>query len=74
MDVILPGFSASIKQIRQDHNLTQNDMAGILGKTLRHYQAMEAGTVNISATTLIFLSQKFHVSADYLLGLSDQPQ
>lgn len=72
MNVILPGFSERMKQIRRDHNLTQNNMANVIGKTLRHYQAIEAGTVNVPATMLLFLSQEFHVSVDYLLGLSDE--
>ena len=71
MEIILPGFSKRLKQLRQEHHLTQLAMAEFLEKTPRHYQAIEAGTVNVSATMLIFLSQHFHVSTDYLLGLSD---
>lgn len=71
MEVILPEFSNRLKQLRQEHHLTQSAMAALVGKTLRHYQAIEAGTINVSATMLIFLSEYFHVSSDYLLGLSD---
>lgn len=73
MEVILPGFSARLKLLRQKSGLTQRKMADLLGKTERHYQAIEAGTINVSATMLLFLSQEFHVSVDYLLGLSDEP-
>ena len=72
MEVILPVFSVRLKALRQERGLTQNKMAEMLGKTVRHYQAIEAGTVNVSATVLIFLSQEFQVTTDYLLGLSDE--
>ena len=58
MDVILPIFSQRLKQLRRDRKITQKAMAELLGKTERHYQAIEAGCIN--------------VPADYLLGLSDQ--
>ena len=73
MNVILPVFSMRLKELRQKSGLTQRNMGDLLGKTERHYQAIEAGTINVSATMLIFLSQEFHVSVDYLLGLTDQP-
>ena len=52
--------------------LTQKAMAELLGKTERHYQAIEAGCINVPATQLIFLAGYFQTSVDYLLGLSDQ--
>ena len=74
MNVILPVFSARLKELRQKSGLTQRKMGDLIGKTERHYQAIEAGKVNVSATMLIFFAQEFHVSVDYLLGLSDKPQ
>jgi len=68
----LPVFSNRMKELRQENHLTQADMAALLEKSLRHYQAIESGTVNVSATMLIFLSRHFHVSTDYLLGLTDE--
>lgn len=72
MEVILPIFSERLKMLRKEHRITQKSMAILLDKTERHYQAIEAGAVNVSATMLIFLSQYFHVSVDYLLGLQDE--
>ena len=71
MDVILPIFSQRLKQLRRDRKITQKAMAELLGKTERHYQAIEAG-INVPATQLIFLAGYFQTSVDYLLGLSDQ--
>lgn len=72
MDVILPIFSQRLKQLRRDRKITQKAMAELLGKTERHYQAIEAGCINVPATQLIFLAGYFQTSVDYLLGLSDQ--
>ena len=38
------------------------------GITERHYQKIEYGHINISATMLITLADYFHVTTDYLLG------
>ena len=50
---------------------TQKDMAELLGVTERHYQKIEYGHINVSATTLILLADYFHVTTDYLLGRED---
>ena len=47
MDVILPIFSQRLKQLRRDRKITQKAMAELLGKTERHYQAIEAGCINV---------------------------
>lgn len=73
MSILLPTFSARLKQLRKERRVTQKAMAELLGKTERHYQAIEAGKINVSATILITLSTYFGVSIDYLLGLRDQP-
>ena len=70
MDVILPIFSQRLKQLRRDRKITQKAMAELLGKTERHYQAIEAGCINVPA--LLKLADFYQVSVDYLLGLSDQ--
>lgn len=58
--------------LRQEKGLHQRDMAAQLDVTLRHYQRMEHGDVNLSATTLCALADYFGVTTDYLLGRSDQ--
>ena len=73
MDVILPIFSQRLKQLRRDRKITQKAMAELLGKTERHYQAIEAGCINVPATQLIFFGTRiFSNKRGYLLGLSDQ--
>ena len=47
-------------------------MAAYLGCTASNYQKIEYGEINAPITTLVALSQYFHVSVDYLLGLRDE--
>lgn len=41
---------------------------------MRHYQAIEAGTINIPSKKLELLADHFEVSMDYLVGRTDDPQ
>lgn len=68
MDVILPIFSQRLKQLRRDRKITQKAMAELLGKTERHYQAIEAGCINVPATQLIFLAGYFQTSVGLPAG------
>lgn len=61
-----------LKALRKEKGMTQKAMAALLGVTERHYQSMEAGTVNVPSLTLLLLADHFGVSADYLLGRSEQ--
>lgn len=71
-EIQMPGLALRIKELREERNLTQRSMAAFLGKTDRHYQAIEAGEVNIPSLTLIKLADFFEVSLDYLVGRSEE--
>ena len=57
--------------LRQERSLKQKEMAEILGIAERNYQRLEYGKTNVPATTLIFLCDYFQVSADFLLGRTE---
>lgn len=57
-----------LRDLRKERNLKQKDMAEMLDVTLRHYQRMEQGVVNIYSLTLCALADYFGVTTDYLLG------
>lgn len=65
---ILEEFSKRLHQLRKERGLRQKDMAEFFGMTLRNYQRIDAGEIDISATTLCKLADYFGVSVDYLLG------
>lgn len=69
---VLTEFGHRLQELRLEKGGTQKSMASYLGCTASNYQKMEYGQVNVPATTLIALSDYFHVSIDYLLGRSDQ--
>lgn len=59
-----------IKDLRIQHNLTQVELAKKLNITRSSVNAWEMGISTPSTAYLIELAQLFHVSTDYLLGLS----
>jgi transcriptional regulator with XRE-family HTH domain len=71
MNVIMPIFSARLKELRKEKKRTQKDMAELLNCTDRHYQRIEYGQINVPSLDLVTLADYFDVSADYLLGLDD---
>ena len=52
MEVKMPKFAQRVRELRTERSLTQREMGALLGKTDRHYQAIEAGHVNVPALTL----------------------
>ena len=69
---ILKIMAERIRELREQDGLTQKNMAEILGCTPSHYQKIEYGKINIPTTTLAFFADYFNVSADYLLGRTDE--
>ena len=63
-----------IKQLRQQANLTQSQLAKILNVSPALISAYELGDRKPSLEILVSLAATFKVSTDYLLGLkSPQP-
>lgn len=65
-------FGRRLRELRQARGETQKTLAAYLDCTVSNYQKIEYGQVNIPISTLIALSKRFQVTADYLLGLSDR--
>ena len=57
-----------IKQLRQDNDITQKELADFLGVTPKAVSFYELGQRMPSNEMLLKLAQKFRVSTDYLLG------
>nr|WP_207753893.1 helix-turn-helix transcriptional regulator [Pseudoflavonifractor phocaeensis] len=68
----MPSLAERLKPLRREKGKTQKEMADFLDVTERHYQKIEYGHINISATLVIKLADYFQVSADYLLGRKDE--
>ena len=59
-----------IKDLREDNDLLQKDIAGILGISQQYYSEYENGKRTITISHLITLAKYYDVSIDYLVGLS----
>ena len=61
-----------IRDLREDKDMTQTQMAEILHCSQRIYSNYERGEVDIPTQILIRLALFHNTSTDYLLGLTDE--
>ena len=62
-----------LRDLREEHDLTQKQIAKILSFSNSAYAKIERGDHALTADVLVTLSNFYDVSADYLLGLTDFP-
>ena len=58
-----------IRELREDHDLRQADVAAILHTTQQVYSRYEKGVNEMPIRHLRTLCEFYHVSADYVLSL-----
>ena len=63
-----------LKDLREDHDLTQADLAGILNISQRGYSHYETGNNDIPTEILIKLANYYNVSIDYILERTNQKE
>ena len=63
-----------VRDLREDHDLTQKSIANILNCSQQVYSNYELGQRDIPTDILIELSKFYDVSIDYILGLTDNPK
>lgn len=61
-----------IRNLREDMDLSQTQVAQVLKCSQRIYSNYERGDVDIPTDILIKLAQFHQTSVDYLLGLTDE--
>lgn len=61
-----------LKDLREDNDLKQEDVAKILNISQTNYSKYELGKVNIPINSLIVLATFYNTSIDYLLGLTNE--
>lgn len=62
-----------IRDIREDRDLTQRQIAAYLHVGQNTYSQYENGQRQMPITVLVALARYYGTSTDYLLGLTDQP-
>ncbi len=60
-----------LKDIREDHDISQKEMANILGVTRSAYSLWELGINIIPLKPLVTYANYFNYSIDYVLGLTN---
>ena len=60
-----------IKDMREDKDMVQKDVAKILNTTQTNYSKYELGKINIPMNALMKMALIYDTSIDFLLGLTD---
>ena len=61
-----------IKDIREDKEMKQKEVASVLNVSQTNYSKYELGKINIPIETLKKMAILFGTSVDYLLGLTNE--
>lgn len=62
-----------IRELREDHDLTQRQIAAILNITQPQYFRYEQGYRDVPTDILITLADLYKTSTDYILGRTNYP-
>ncbi|MGE4484361.1 MAG: helix-turn-helix domain-containing protein [Oscillospiraceae bacterium] len=60
-----------LRDLREDSDLTQRDIADILKTSPQYYQKYENGVRPVPMDRIIKLAEYYNTSVDYILGLTD---
>ncbi len=63
-----------LRDLREDHDKTQKEIAQILGTSQTMYARYERGANELPIHHLATLCQYYNISADYILGFTDTPK
>ena len=61
-----------VKDLREDHDLKQKEIAAHIGITQRKYSYIETGTQPLTDEILVKLADYYKVSVDYILCRTDK--
>jgi len=67
-------FTDLLRGIREDNDLTQSQIAEILGTSQTMYARYERGANELPLRHLVALCKFYNVSADYFLGTKPDPK
>ena len=61
-----------IRELREDHHLTQQKIADLLNSGQPTYDDYESGKTRIPIDSILVLARYYNVSLDYITGASNQ--
>ncbi|MCI9214960.1 MAG: helix-turn-helix domain-containing protein [Oscillospiraceae bacterium] len=67
-------FGQRILELRKQNGETQTDLANVIQSGKSHISEMEKGKMTTTIEKLALICEHYKVSANYLMGLSDDPE
>ena len=68
------GYYQRLRDLKEDADLTQKDVAEIIGVSVNHYGKYERGETDIPFEKAVILAKYYNVSLDYLAGFTNNKQ
>ena len=69
----MDSYFPRLKDLREDHDLSQEQVAEYLGMKQPQYSRYERGLRDTPTDVLIKLAKYYRTSTDYILGLTNDP-
>ena len=66
-------YRRRMRNLREDRDLTQRAVGAVINKSQQGYSHIEDGRAELKIDDLIKLCDFYGVSADYMIGRSDEP-
>lgn len=66
-------YRTRMRNLREDHDLTQAQVGKLINKSQQGYNHIETGRAELKIEDLATLCRYYNVSADYVVGLIDEP-
>ena len=65
-------YRERMRELREDNDLTQSQLAKVINKSQQGYNHIETGRAELKIEDLIKLCEFYNVSADYFIGRTDK--
>lgn len=70
----MDNYYPRLKDLREDHDLSQQQVADYLQMKQPQYSRYERGLRDVPTDVLIRLARRYKTSTDYILGLTNDPK
>ena len=67
-------YRQRLREIREDRDLSQAEVGQVINKSQQGYSHIENGRAELKIDDLIALCRFYQLSADYLIGLTNEPK
>ncbi len=65
-------YRVRLRNVREDRDYTQSEIGALLKKSQQGYNHIEMGRAELKIDDLIILCEFYNLSADYLIGMTDE--